>query len=84
MKYSQKRRKIKLQEGVQILQSSICAVFPRSEFLYHVATLRMNPWLEGQMKALGGVTANGGEGDDMPPMNSRGGLSLMNPKAFIG
>jgi len=36
------------------------------------------------MKALGGVTANGSKDDDMPSMNSRGGLSLMNPKAFIG
>jgi len=36
------------------------------------------------MKALGGVAANGGKDDDKPPMNSRGWLSLMNPKAYIG
>jgi len=36
------------------------------------------------MRALGGVATNGGEGDDMPLMNSRGWLSLMNPKAYIG
>jgi len=36
------------------------------------------------MKALGGVTVKGGEGCDMPPMNSRWWLSLMNPKAYIG
>jgi len=36
------------------------------------------------MKTLGGVTANGGKDNDMPLMNSRGGLSLMNPKAYIG
>jgi len=50
----------------------------------HVATVRMNPWLKVHMRALGGVTANGGKGDDMPPMNSRDGLSLMNPKTHIG
>ena len=32
---------------------------------------------------LGGVATKGGESDDMPPMNPRGGLSLMNPKAHI-
>jgi len=35
------------------------------------------------MRALGGVTANGSKGYDMPPMNPRGGLSLMNPKGLI-
>ena len=40
--------------------------------------------MEGQMRALGGVTAKGGKDDDMLPMNSRGGLSLMNPKAYVG
>jgi len=29
------------------------------------------------------VTPIGGKGDDMPPMNSRGGLSLMNPKGLV-
>jgi len=36
------------------------------------------------MKTLGGVATNGDKGDDMPPMNSGGRLSLMNPKAYIG
>jgi len=36
------------------------------------------------MKALGGVTTNGGKGYDKPPMNSRRWLNLMNPKAYIG
>ena len=71
MKYSQKRRKIKLQEGVRIDAVSTCAVFPRLEPLRHVA-IAMNPWLEGQMRALGGVTAKGGKDDDMLSMNSRG------------
>jgi len=44
----------------------------------------MNPWWKAKMKVLGGVTAKGSKGCDKPPMNSRGGLSLMNPKAFIG
>ena len=35
------------------------------------------------MKVLGGVATNGSESDDTPPMNSRGGLSLMNSKAHI-
>jgi len=36
------------------------------------------------MKVLGGVATKGGKDNDKPPMNSRGGLSLMNPKAHIG
>jgi len=36
------------------------------------------------MRALGGVAVKGGKGDDKPPMNPRGWLSLMNPKAYIG
>jgi len=36
------------------------------------------------MKRGGGVTTNGGKGDDKPPMNSREWLNLMNPKAYIG
>ena len=36
------------------------------------------------MRTLGGVTTNGGKDDDMLPMNPRGELSLMNPKAYIG
>jgi len=37
-----------------------------------------------QMRTLRGVTMNGDKGNDMPPMNSRGWMSLMNPKAYIG
>jgi len=37
-----------------------------------------------QMKRGSGVTMNGGKGNDMLPMNPRGRLSLMNPKAYIG
>ena len=29
------------------------------------------------------VTTKGGKGNDMSPMNPRGGLSPMNPKAYI-
>ena len=36
------------------------------------------------MRALGGVTTNGGKGNDKLPMNPRGRLSLMNPKTYIG
>jgi len=36
------------------------------------------------MRAPGGVATNGDKGDDMPPMNSGGELSLMNPKAYMG
>jgi len=36
-----------------------------------------------QMKTLGGVTMKGDKGNDMPPMNSRGWLSLMNLKAYV-
>ncbi len=42
----------------------------------------MKRW-KGVMRTLGGVATKGGESDDMPPMNPRGGLSLMNPKAHI-
>jgi len=36
------------------------------------------------MRAPGGVATNGDKGCDMPPMNSRGWLSPMDPKAYIG
>jgi len=36
------------------------------------------------MKTLGRVTTNGDKGNDMLSMNSRGWLSLMNPKAYRG
>jgi len=36
------------------------------------------------MRAPGGVAANGDKGNDMPPMNSGGRLSLMNLKAYMG
>jgi len=36
-----------------------------------------------RMKRGSGVTTNGDKGNDMPPMNSRGWMSLMNPKAYV-
>jgi len=36
------------------------------------------------MKAPGGVSTNGDKGNDMPPMNPGGELSLMDPKAYMG
>ncbi|MCD6509309.1 MAG: hypothetical protein J7L11_02825 [Thermoprotei archaeon] len=35
------------------------------------------------MRRGSGVTPIEGKGDDMPPMNPRGGLSLMNPKGSV-
>ncbi len=35
------------------------------------------------MRALGGVTTNGCEANDMLPMNPRGRLSPMNPKRLV-
>ncbi len=58
--------------------------FPQSpSTFYHVVIKRMIPWWKMRMKALEGVTTNGDEGGDKPPMNPGGGLSLMNPKAYI-
>ena len=59
--------------------------FPQSPItFFRVVIRKMIPRWKVWMRALGGVTTKGGKGDDMPPMNSRWWLSLMNPKAFIG
>jgi len=59
--------------------------FPQSPSTFYRAVIRkMIPRWKVQMRALGGVATNGGEGDDKPPMNSRRRLNLMNPKAYIG
>jgi len=59
--------------------------FPQNPSVFYRAVIKkMIPRWKVQMRALGGVATKGGEDDDMPPMNPRGGLSLMNPKAFIG
>jgi len=59
--------------------------FPQSPSTFYRAVIKkMIPRWKVWMKALGGVATNGGKGDDMPPMNSRWWLSLMNPKAYIG
>jgi len=58
--------------------------FPQSlSTFYHVVTQMIPRW-KVLMKVLGGVATKGGKDDDKPPMNSRGGLSLMSPKAYIG
>jgi len=58
--------------------------FPQSPSVFYRAVIKkMNPLWKTCMKTLGGVTAKGGKGDDMLPMNSRGGLSLMNPKGLV-
>jgi len=74
MKYSQKRRKIKLQEGVQIdsIKLKMCG-FPQTREPPSCGDHWYEPLNGGVDEALGGVTAKGGKGDDMPPMNSRGG-----------
>jgi len=59
--------------------------FPQSPSTFYRAVIKpMIPRWKVQMKALGGVATKGGEGDDKLPMNSRGELSLMNLKAYIG
>jgi len=59
--------------------------FPQSPSTFFRAVIKkMIPRWKTQMRALGGVFTKGGKGDDMPPMNSRRWLSLMNPKAYIG
>jgi len=60
--------------------------FPRVliRTFYRAVIKKMIPRWKVQMRTLGGVATNGGEGDDKPPMNSRRWLNLMNPKAYIG
>jgi len=59
--------------------------FPQSPSVFYRAVIKkMIPRWKTQMRALGGVATKGGKGDDMPPMNSRRWLSLMNLKAYVG
>lgn len=44
----------------------------------------MIPRWKMHVKTLGGVATNGDKDYDKPPMNPRGGLSPMNPEAYIG
>ena len=60
----------------------MCGFPPSPSTFYRVVIKPMIPLWKVQMKRGSGVTTNGGKGDDMPPMNPRGGLSLMNPKAY--
>jgi len=62
----------------------MCGFSQNPSVFYRVVIRKMISRWKVQMRALGGVATKGGEGDDMPPMNSRRWLSLMNPKAFIG
>jgi len=59
--------------------------FPQSpSTFYRVVIRKMIPRWKVQMRALGGVATKRGESNDKLPMNSRGELSLMNLKAYIG
>lgn len=58
--------------------------FPLSpSTFYRVVIKRMIPLWKVRMKRGRGVTTKGGKGNDKPLMNPRGGLSPMNPKAYI-
>jgi len=70
--------------GALNIYLKMCGFSQSPSVFFRVVIKRMIPRWKMQMRALGGVATKGGEGYDMPPMNSRGGLSLMNPKAFIG
>ena len=52
-------------------------------FFRLVARPLMRSMKKRKCMTLGGVATKGGKSDDTPPMNSRGGLSLMSPKAHI-
>jgi len=62
----------------------MCGFSPSPSIFYRAVIKKMIPLWKMQMKRGSGVATKGGKGDDMSPMNSRGGLSLMNPKAYIG
>jgi putative transposase len=66
----------------------MCGFPPSPSTFYRLVSrplMRLMKRREGAfMRTLGGVATNGDEGYDKPLMNSRGGLSLMNPKAYIG
>jgi len=62
----------------------MCGFTPSPSIFYRVVIKPMISLWKMQMKRGSGVTTKGGKGDDMLPMNSRGRLSLMNPKTYIG
>ena len=62
----------------------MCGFLPSPSIFYRVVIKRMIPLWKVRMKRGSGVATKGGKGYDMLPMNSRGGPSLMNPKAYIG
>ena len=62
----------------------MCGFPPSPSTFYRVVIKPMIPRWKVQMKRGRGVATNGGKGYDMLPMNPRGGLSLTNPKAYIG
>jgi len=62
----------------------MCGFSQNPNVFYRVVIKKMISRLKVWMRALGGVATKGGKGNDMPPMNSRWWLSLVNPKAFIG
>jgi len=77
-------RKMKLRREHEKIYLEMCG-FPRSPSNLFVG---LRPSMKGRgvalMRAPGGVATNGDKGDDMPPMNPGGELSLMNPKAYMG
>ena len=62
----------------------MCGFPPSPSTFYRAVIKKMIPLWKVQMKSGSGVTTKGGKGDDKPPMNPRGELSLMNTKAYIG
>jgi len=58
--------------------------FPPSPITFYWRLIKpmIRSW-KVRMKRGSGVTTNGDKGNDMPSMNSRGWLSLMNPKAYV-
>ncbi len=89
-----KGRVVKCRKCGLVLDRQLCGAinvylkmrgFPQSPSTFYRAVIRkMIPRWKAQMRALRGVTPIGDEGYDTPPMNPRGRLSLMNPKAYIG
>jgi len=63
------------------IENLTCVVFPEVEHDY--AMRNSEAGCSRAMKTSGGVTTNGDKGNDMLPMNSRGWMSLMNPKAYV-
>jgi len=64
------------------IENLTCVVFPEVEHDYAMRISEAGG--SRAMKTSGGVTTNGDKGNDMPSMNSRGWLSPMNLKAYVG